>query len=342
MGVIQTRHLNSQLKMTTHRASAVILDQPGSIALREVDLTGMGAEDVRVRTAFSGISTGTERLFYTGEMPAFPGMGYPLVPGYETVGEVIEAGSAAQLQVGEWVFVPGANCYGPIRGLFGGASSELITAGSRALRIAPDLQQQGVLMALAATAHHALAGPQYTFDVREPRAGLTAPLPDLIVGHGVMGRLLARMIVALGGSPLVWETDTKRHAGAQGYRVHEPSYCKGQSYSLIVDASGAGQALSSWIDHLRPGGELVLAGFYTQQLSFGFVPAFLREARIRVAAQWQPSNLLAAAHMVSIGALSLDGLITDEHSPEQAPQAYAHAFSSSEALKVVLDWRKLQ
>ncbi|MEY2777227.1 MAG: hypothetical protein RLY30_1325 [Pseudomonadota bacterium] len=328
--------------MTTHRARAVILEKPGSIALREVNLTAMQAEDIRVRTAFSGISTGTERLFYTGEMPAFPGMGYPLVPGYETVGEVIEAGPAANLQAGDWVFVPGANCYGPIRGLFGGASSELITASSRALRIAPDLQQQGVLMALAATAHHALAGPHFQFDIAQPRAGLTAALPDLIVGHGVMGRLLARMVVALGGSPVVWETDARRHTGAQGYRVHEPSYCKGQAYQLIVDASGAGQALSSWIDHLRPGGELVLAGFYTQPLSFGFVPAFLREARIRVAAQWQPDNLRAAAHMVALGALSLEGLVTDEHSPEQAPQAYAHAFSSSEALKVVLDWRQLQ
>jgi 3-hydroxyethyl bacteriochlorophyllide a dehydrogenase len=328
--------------MTTHRARAVILEEPGSIALREVQLTGMQAEDIRVRTAFSGISTGTERLFYTGEMPAFPGMGYPLVPGYETVGEVIEAGPAASLKPGDWAFVPGANCYGPIRGLFGGASSELITSSARAIRIAPDLQQQGVLMALAATAHHALAGPHYQFDIAQPRAGLSASLPDLIIGHGVMGRLLARMIVALGGSPVVWETDPQRHAGAQGYRVHEPSYCKGQSYGLIVDASGAGHALSNWIDHLRPGGELVLAGFYTQPLSFGFVPAFLREARLRVAAQWQPDNLLAAAHMVSLGALSLDGLITDEHSPEQAPQAYAHAFSRSEALKVVLDWRKLQ
>jgi myo-inositol-1(or 4)-monophosphatase len=34
----------------------------------------------------SGISTGTERLLWDGTMPPFPGLGYPLVPGYETVG----------------------------------------------------------------------------------------------------------------------------------------------------------------------------------------------------------------------------------------------------------------
>ena len=45
-----------------------------------------------VEIAHSGISTGTEKLFWTGTMPPFPGMGYPLVPGYEAAGEVVEAG----------------------------------------------------------------------------------------------------------------------------------------------------------------------------------------------------------------------------------------------------------
>ena len=30
---------------------------------------------------WSGISTGTERLLWSGRMPPFPGLGYPLVPG---------------------------------------------------------------------------------------------------------------------------------------------------------------------------------------------------------------------------------------------------------------------
>lgn len=57
-------------------------------------------------------------------MPPFPGMGYPLVPGYEAAGEVVEAGPDSGLRPGERVFVPGANCFMPteaakLRGLFG-------------------------------------------------------------------------------------------------------------------------------------------------------------------------------------------------------------------------------
>ena len=37
----------------------------------------------------------------------------------------------------------------------------------------------------------------------------------------------------------------------------------------------------------------MLAGFYSEPLSFAFPPAFMREARLRVAAEWKPSDLIA-------------------------------------------------
>ena len=47
--------------------------------------------------------------------------------------------------------------------------------------------------------------------------------PDLIVGHGVMGRLLARITLALGlPAPTVWETQPVRREGATGYSVIHP------------------------------------------------------------------------------------------------------------------------
>ena len=51
--------------------------------------------------------------------------------------------------------------------------------------------------------------------------------------------------------------------------------------------------LDPLIGRLAPGGEIVLAGFYSEPLSFAFPPAFMREARIRVAAEWQPPDLAA-------------------------------------------------
>jgi len=82
---------------------AVVLERPEQLVLSRLDLTAATDEDVTVDIEWSGISTGTERLLWTGRMPAFPGMGYPLVPGYESVGRVIEAGSTSGRKVGERV-----------------------------------------------------------------------------------------------------------------------------------------------------------------------------------------------------------------------------------------------
>ena len=102
-----------------------MLTEPRRIELRPWRWTRPAPDDIVVEIRHSGISTGTEKLFWTGRMPPFPGMGYPLVPGYEAVGEVVEGRGTASAPASR-VFVPGANCFGPVRGLFGGSARRLI------------------------------------------------------------------------------------------------------------------------------------------------------------------------------------------------------------------------
>ena len=73
-------------------AHAIVIRQPRQIEFDVLALNDPGPADLVVDVAYSGISTGTERLFWSGEMPDFPGMGYPLVPGYESAGKVVDAG----------------------------------------------------------------------------------------------------------------------------------------------------------------------------------------------------------------------------------------------------------
>lgn len=310
-------------------STAVMLEGPRKLSLAEIPLGPKGADDLVVDVKYSGISTGTEKLFYTGEMPPFPGMGYPLVPGYEAAGEVVEASAASGFKVGDHVFVPGANCYDGAFGLFGGSSSRLITAPERVSRIDAGLGAQGALLALAATARHAMAGPNKT-------------VPDLIIGHGVLGRLLARLTITAGApAPTVWEIDEARRAGAVGYEVISPDADQRRDYQCIYDASGSGDLLNDLIGRIAKGGEIVLAGFYTQPLNFAFPPAFMKEARLRIAAEWAADDLIATRALVESGALSLDGLITHERKAADAATAYDVAFSDPACLKMILDWSTL-
>ena len=140
------------------KSPAVILHGAKEVSIAPVALTAPKDTDLVVETRFSGVSSGTEKLFWTGDMPPFPGMGYPLVPGYETVGEVVEAGRDAKFKVGDTVFVPGATCYEDVRGLFGGSSRRIVTDAARATPIDSECSADMTLLALAATARHAMAG----------------------------------------------------------------------------------------------------------------------------------------------------------------------------------------
>ncbi|MFP4147110.1 MAG: chlorophyll synthesis pathway protein BchC [Halorhodospira sp.] len=302
---------------------AVVFEAPERLTLQEVALVEPGVGDVVVDIAYSGISTGTERLLWQGTMPHFPGLGYPLVPGYESVGRVVAAGPESGRQEGEVVFVPGARCFAEVNGLFGGAASQVVVAGARVIPVPEELAERGVLLALAATAWHAVA---------------EAP-PEVVVGHGVLGRLIARIGVLAGTPPVVWETNEQRRGGAAGYQVLHPDADERHDYQRICDVSGDAALLDTLIGRLGHGGEIVLAGFYSARLSFAFPPAFMREARLRVAAEWQRADLEVVTARITSGELSLDGLITHCLDAEEAAAAYRVAFNDPDCLKMVLDWR---
>ena len=303
-------------------ALAVVLNAPQDLSLRSLVLDAAGAADVVVDVEWSGVSTGTERLLWSGAMPPFPGMGYPLVPGYESVGRIVGGE-----RDGERVFVPGARCFGPVHGLFGATASRIIVPSSRAMTLGDTLGEDGILLALAATAQHALAG---------------FALPELIVGHGVLGRLLARLTVLAGGAPTVWERNPARVDGAAGYTVLDPADDARRDYRAIYDASGDAGLIDTLVMRLAPGGEIVLAGFYSDRPSFAFPPAFMREARLRVAAEWKPGDMAAVLDHVAAGRLSLAGLVTHREAASAADAACRTAFGDPDCLKMILDWRDMR
>ncbi len=306
---------------------AVVFDEPQTLALRTLPIDEPGEADVLIAVRYTGISTGTERLLYTGTMPAFPGLGYPLVPGYESVGIITHAGPLSQRTVGEEVFVAGARCFGAMRGLFGGAAETLMVAGERTHRIPDGLGDRAILLSLAATALHAL------------RTHGDAGGPQLIVGHGSLARLAARLTLALGNpAPTVWEINPARVSGAEGYEVLHPDHDPRRDYQRILELSGATDILDTLVPRLARHGEIVLAGFYHEPVKFAFPLAFMRAMQLKIAAEFTPEDLAQVTAMVTAGELSLDNIITHRSPAADAVQAYATAFGDPTCVKMILNW----
>ena len=313
------------------KAKAIVFEAPKLLSVRELELAPLGPRDLEISVAFSGISTGTERLLWEGTMPPFPGLSYPLVPGYETVGTIAKMGAEVTgWAVGDSVFLPGSYAFQGVQNIFGGSGERLVVPHERAVKLDPAWGAKGVLLALAATAHH-------VFTVG--RDNLPLAYPDLIIGHGIMGRLLARMVIAAGKpAPVVCETQTIRQKGALGYEVIHPDQDVRKDYRCICDVSGDTGILNRVIPKMAAGGEVLLAGFYKQDLSFAYAPAFMREASIRVAAQWKKHDLDAVVAMFHDGSLPLEGLITHTEKAEHAQRAYEIAFGDPECLKMIIEW----
>ena len=128
------------------QSDAILFENPGTLSMRRLDLVARKPGDVVVSIEASGISTGTERLLFCGDMPAFPGMGYPLVPGYEAVGTVVDAGDSDRLSAGTRVFVPGSSGFEDARGLFGASASQLLVADARVTPVPAELGTDAVLL----------------------------------------------------------------------------------------------------------------------------------------------------------------------------------------------------
>ena len=74
------------------QAQAIVFEAPQTLSVQTLALKPFEAGDVEVEVSHCGISSGTERLLWDGTMPAFPGLGYPLVPGYGNRGQGGEGG----------------------------------------------------------------------------------------------------------------------------------------------------------------------------------------------------------------------------------------------------------
>jgi bacteriochlorophyllide a dehydrogenase len=312
------------------KSTAVVFDSPKQLSLQALDLPAVQWGQLEVAVQYSGISTGAESMLWDAGTSSLPVLAYPLIPGFETFGQVVKAHKGAKVKEGEMVFVPGANCFEGFKSMHGGAASRLVVSDHQVLPVSDALGVDAVLLALAATAYHAVSG-----------GGAHEPFtpPDLIIGHGVMGRLLARLTVAAGcPPPTVWETHAEKSKGAQGYEVISPEDDPRKDYQAIYDVSGDVGLLDSLIQRIRPGGEVVLAGLYQHGLQFSYSPAFSREARIRVSSEWKRPDLLAVNELVNSGQLSLKGLVTHVQAFHSANAAYETAFGDISCLKMVLDW----
>lgn len=327
--------------MYTH---ALVITAPEQIELQQVALTELGPEDVVVQTVYTSISAGTERMLLAGRMP-HPMLKLPVVPGYETVGRVVTVGRDVPDGIeGQTVYVGGARCYVDVNPAWGGQSAALIVDYRRVVPLGRMQPEQGVLLALGATALHGVdllaaggATDASATEVTQDLAGQRV----LVLGQGPVGQLAARIARARGAWVAVAERTASRRAHSQADMLLDGeaplSDTLGGPVDAIIEATGSMAALTSAIPALASNGTLLLLGYY-EKLDLPYMPLFLKQARLLTAKEWGPNDLQRVRDMITSSTLDVAGLITHRMPVADFATAYRVAFDDADCLKLVLNW----
>lgn len=265
------------------RAAALVLNAPRSLAFVPLDVAPLGADEVRIRTLYSGISAGTElsqyrgtnpfmqrrwdessRLFLQAEQPSWP---YPVHNlGYEEVGEIIEVGAAVgDLHPGQRVFGTwGHRTHHVVRGEY--ARDRLVPEGADPLI--------GIFSHIGAVALNGVHD-----------AALRVGDLAVVFGLGVPGQIVAQAARASGATVIGVDPVQERRGmalrlGADG--VLDPNdvsiaerikrETRGRGADVCIEVSGSAAALAEAIRTVAYASRVVAMGFFqgeTRGLALG-------------------------------------------------------------------------
>jgi threonine dehydrogenase-like Zn-dependent dehydrogenase len=225
-------------------ARALFHTAPRRVEIRELPTPRPAAGEVLVRTVCSGISGGTERLVYRGEVPADLALddtidalsgtfSYPFAYGYACVGEVAESGRR--------VFA-----FHPHQDVFTARAGELVPLPA----VDP---AAATLFPLVETAL------QVTLD-----AGNGYRDQVIVLGAGVLGLLTGLLLQRAGWRPLIAEPLEWRRAiaGSVGVSAAAPAELLKEEVRLVIDASGNPEAPALALNMLAHEGTLLIASWF--------------------------------------------------------------------------------
>jgi bacteriochlorophyllide a dehydrogenase len=323
--------------MLIRTAQAIVVSGPQQLNFIDVRLQDLSADEVLIKTEFTSISAGTERLLLAGHLVKMAGLPFPCIPGYETVGEVIEVGSNVSPHfIGQKVFVGGS--YGYVDGItpaWGGQSS-YITADYRKVFVLTELNRMdAVAIAPAATAWHGV-------EIINPQPGEVV----IVLGQGPIGQFAAQAAKMRGAFVAVADVEQSRldNALVGDMKVNvSQEVIKDKlprKADILIDATGKMDAIHQNITALRERARVLLLGFY-RRIEMDFAWPFLKELSFHISREWASEDIPAVMKGMTEGWLRSSHLFTHRLPITGYQEAYELALNDPNCVKVLLEWENL-
>jgi threonine dehydrogenase-like Zn-dependent dehydrogenase len=341
---------------------AVTLEAPGRVGVKEYEEPALGPREVRLRTLYSGISTGTELTAYRGSNPHLlkrwdgerrlflngeVSLRHPVEAwGYEEVGEVAEVGREVSLiQPGEVVW-----------GTWGHRSTAVVGEDwAAARRLPPGADPMiGIFSRIGAIALNAVLDADV--HVGEYVAIFGQGVPGLIAGQ--LARLNGGTVIAVDG--ITKRLELARSLGAAhvvDFTRQDPAeeikaLTENRGADVSIEISGSYTALHEAIRSTAYNSKVVSSGFYQGEGRGLFLGQEFHHNRINVVSSQIRGVSLALDHRWTVerlertimalaaeGRIGLEWLVTHRFSFDEAGEAFRLLDEDpGEAVQVVLEF----
>ncbi|UTR07245.1 alcohol dehydrogenase catalytic domain-containing protein [Alkalihalobacillus sp. LMS6] len=245
----------------------IYLDQPQVMQVRDaLPLPNIQDGEVKIKLLYGGIC-GSDLSVYKGRLPHAQ---YPLRPGHEIVGEVIESRAEHIKPGGRIVVTPNTfcgQCEFCLKGkpnickekqsigitCDGGFAEEMIVHSRYCLPIPDELSDEAaVLIEPLSVIVHGIK-----------QIDIQPGMRVLIVGCGTEGLLASALAHHVGGNVTAIDINANKLALLQSFddiTLGHPMDIVGETFDIVIEAAGTKQSVESCFSHLKPGGELLLIG----------------------------------------------------------------------------------
>jgi L-iditol 2-dehydrogenase len=342
---------------------ALVVSGPNDFAVRDVERPRPGPFEVLCRVRATAIC-GTDPHIIQGHYPGFWPKDWPLVPGHEWCGDVVELGEgAATLGWSVGTRVAGTShaacgyCRRCIEGRYNicenfgveglhaqyghntnGAYAEYVVHSVKSVFPVPDAlsdEEAAMLDPTAIALHTVIRGGH--------RPGDTVA----VVGPGVMGLLVAECAQALGAGRVVVIGRGPRLAKAAelghetvdftaGDPIEAVRGLTGTGADVALECSGAAEAVGQCVELVRKGGRVAVIGIPMEDARIPTQRLVLDEIDV-VGVRASAGEMPRAIELVAAGRIRLRELITHRFSLDDFADAYATFTERRDgALKVVV------
>ena len=329
------------------KSKVVIFPKALQAEIAEIEIPALKPGEVLARAFYTGVSTGTETRVYAGKQA---GSVFPLVPGYENVAEVVDAGPGTRVRKGAKVFLKSTTFTGPFSNCWGGQVEYAVVPVRELFPLPPGIDP------LAATFGHTMAIAYH--GVR--RASVAKKDTVAIVGQGLIGFLASLCSRSSGCRVIAVDTDDERleavrQAGitdiVNASRVDAEKTIKAMTsggVDVAIDATGLASTINGtaqlvrmkpWDPPYPPSSRIVILGSPQEPVVFTYHPTlFENEPDIFASRDCNAGDITAVLKLIAAGKVKPLGVPHKVMDVKDCQSAYRD-LADRKLMRVMFRWR---